>query len=130
MPQYEYKVIPAPRRGEKSREARTTEDRFALALTSLMNQLGREGWDYVRADVLPCDERSGLTGTKTTYQTMMVFRRALDPAPVAEGTAAPNAFTLLKTPAAVETPKLGPAIAAPEGPAPTLGPAVERGQAD
>ena len=130
MPHYEYKVIPAPRRGEKSREARTTEDRFALALSNLMNQLGKDGWDYVRADVLPCDERAGLTGTKTTYQTMMVFRRVVEPTPAAEPVAAPNAFTLLKTPAPVETPKVGPATVAPEGPAPTLGPAVERGQAD
>ena len=34
---YEYKVVPAPRKGEKARGARTTPDRFALALTSLMN---------------------------------------------------------------------------------------------
>ena len=40
-----------------------------------MNRLGADGWDYVRADALPCDERVGLTGTKTTFQNMLVFRR-------------------------------------------------------
>jgi len=77
MQRYEFQVVPAPRRGEKARGARTTEDRFALALTRLMNRMGAEGWDYVRADALPCDERSGFTGVKTTFQNMLVFRRPL-----------------------------------------------------
>jgi len=77
MQRYEFTVIPAPRRGEKARGVKTSEDRFALALTNLMNRMGAEGWDYVRADVLPCDERAGLTGTKTTYQNMLVFRRTI-----------------------------------------------------
>ena len=55
MPVYEYKVVPAPQKGEKAKGAKTTADRFAVALTSLMNQLGRDGWDYVRADTLPCE---------------------------------------------------------------------------
>ncbi len=62
MQRYEYKVIPAPRRGEKSRGVKTIEDRFALALTMVMNDLGRDGWDYVRTDTLPVDERAGFTG--------------------------------------------------------------------
>lgn len=77
MQRYEYRVIPAPRRGEKARGLKTTEDRFAFALTQVMNTLGAEGWDYVRADTLPCDERAGLTGSKTSYQNMLVFRRPL-----------------------------------------------------
>lgn len=78
MQRYEFKVIPAPRRGEKSRMAKTTEERFALALSTVMNQMGAEGWDYVRADVLPCDERAGITGgVKTSFQNMLVFRRVL-----------------------------------------------------
>ena len=68
MQRYEYKVIPAPTRGEKARGVKATPDRFALALTNLMNDLGADGWSYVRADALPCEERSGLTGTKTTFQ--------------------------------------------------------------
>ncbi len=77
MPFYEFKVVPAPRRGTKTKGLKTTEDRFAKALMDVMNTHGRDGWDYVRADVLPCDERSGLTGRTTTYQNMLVFRREL-----------------------------------------------------
>jgi len=77
MPQFEYKVVPAPRKGEKSKGAKTTPDRFALALTLVMNDLGRDGWEYLRADTLPCDERVGLTGSKTAFQNMLVFRREI-----------------------------------------------------
>ena len=45
MQRFEYKVVPAPRRGEKARGVKTSEERFALALSTLMNTLGREGWD-------------------------------------------------------------------------------------
>ena len=110
MQRFEYKVIPAPRRGEKARGVKTTEDRFALALTTLMNEMGREGWDYVRADTLPCDERVGLTGSKTTFQNMLVFRRPLVevmPEPVR---------------ALLAAPKVGTATT-PSGAAPSLGPA-------
>lgn len=77
MVQYEYKVVPAPARGEKVRGAKTTEDRFAATLAELMNTLGREGWEYVRADTLPCEERVGFTGRKTTFVNMLVFRRVI-----------------------------------------------------
>ena len=125
MPRYEYKVVPAPRKGEKTRLAKSTPDRFAVALTTLMNQMGSDGWDYLRVDALPCDERVGLTGSKTTFQNMLVFRRevqaveaaqplpltALDPAPTPAPTTAPTT-----------APALG-AAAAPIGLAPALGPA-------
>ena len=77
MQVYEYKVVPAPRRGEKERGARSVPERFAVALTHAMNDLARDGWEYLRADTLPCEERVGLTGTATHFQNMLVFRRAL-----------------------------------------------------
>lgn len=87
MQRYEYRVIPAPRRGEKARGLKTTEARFANALTLAMNQMAAEGWEYLRADTLPAEERVGLTGRTTTFQHMLVFRRAMAqaeaPAPVA-----------------------------------------------
>lgn len=79
MTRYEYKIIPAPQRGVKAKGAKTTEARFAHALTELMNELGREGWEYQRSDTLPCEERVGLTGRTTRFQNMLVFRRALVP---------------------------------------------------
>lgn len=116
-PRYEFKVIPAPRRGEKVRGVKTTEERFALTLTGLMNELGAEGWDYVRADTLPVDERSGLTGTKTSFHNMLVFRRLLGVE--AETSARP---LLVEEPVFVATRRIGPADAGP-GAAPPVGPA-------
>jgi hypothetical protein len=75
MKSFEYKVVPAPKKGEKSNGAKTPADRFAVALTTLMNKMGALGWEYIRADTLPCEERVGLTGTKSVYQHMLVFRR-------------------------------------------------------
>lgn len=117
MQRYEYKVVPSPRKGEKSRVAKTTADRFALALTQVMNRLGQDGWEYLRADTLPCDERSGLTGTKTSFQNMLVFRRVLTGEAVAPLVAEPD---LTVTPF---QPVLGAAVA-PVGVAPALGPAI------
>ncbi|MES2667197.1 MAG: DUF4177 domain-containing protein [Pseudomonadota bacterium] len=128
MQSYEFKVIPAPRRGIKARGVKTTEDRFALALTEVMNDLGRDGWDYVRADALPCDERTGLTGTKTTFQNMLVFRRPL----AAGAVPTPMAVSEVETPALMlratmqdDAPplRLGVSATAPEGAAPAIGPA-------
>ena len=116
MPRYEFKVIPAPRKGEKSRGVKTVEDRFALALTMAMNEMGREGWDYVRSDSLPVDERVGFTGTKTTYQNMLVFRREITEAVAATDRA------LLVDPVTVPTRRIGPAEV-PLGFAPAIGPA-------
>lgn len=85
MQRYEYRVVPAPTKGEKAKGAKTTPDRFAVALMNVMNGLGAEGWEYVRADTLPCQERVGLTGSKTVFQNMLVFRR-----PIAEEVAEPR----------------------------------------
>ena len=128
MPQYEFKVVPAPRRGEKARGVKTTEDRFALALTTLMNDLGRDGWDYLRADSFPVDERAGFTGTKTTQHLLLVFRRVIEvaapaaPAPVAPAAQVPARASLMAdavTPAL--TRKLGAAEPADTGTAPAVG---------
>ena len=91
MPAFEYKVIPAPRRGDKARGAKTTADRFAAALTQVMNDLGRDGWEYLRSDTLPCEERVGLTSKATAFQHMLVFRRTLQTAPLADP-AAPSSL--------------------------------------
>lgn len=89
MQRFEYRVIPAPRRGEKAKGLKTTEARFAHALTQTMNQMAADGWEYLRADTLPAEERVGLTGRTTTFQHLLVFRRALPAATAAAEVPAP-----------------------------------------
>jgi hypothetical protein len=80
MPAYEYRVVPAPRVAAKEKGAKTTDARFAATLTRLMNELGSEGWEYQRAETLPCDERRGFTSKVETTQHVLVFRREKDTA--------------------------------------------------
>ena len=75
MRKFEYKAVPAPNTGTKAKGVKTTEDRFALSLTEAMNEMAAEGWEYVRAETLPCNERKGLTGSQQTYQNVLIFRR-------------------------------------------------------
>ena len=119
---YDYKVVPAPRKGEKGRGLKSSEERFALALTNVLNAMAAEGWDYLRTESLPCDERSGLTGTKTTLHTLLVFRRAWASGVAAEtGLTAP--LSAIAPPIAPAAPLLGAAVQ-PVGAAPALGPAT------
>jgi len=75
MQAYEYKVIPAPKKGIKAKGLRKGEARFAKALETVMNEFGAEGWEYQRTDTLPLEERQGLTGKTTSFQNLLVFRR-------------------------------------------------------
>ncbi|MEM8775439.1 MAG: hypothetical protein AAGF53_10430 [Pseudomonadota bacterium] len=44
-----------------------------------INTLAAEGWEYVRADVLPSEERQGLTSSQVIYRSVLVFRRMTRP---------------------------------------------------
>ena len=109
MSQFEYSVIPAPLRGEKAKDAKTPADRYSVALTAELNRMAKDGWEYVRADVLPSEERSGLTGRSTVYHNLLVFRRTV---------AAPAAGTMVRQPQP-EYPAAASAARAPE-PVPDL----------
>ena len=114
---HEYRVIPAPTRGTKAKGAKTPEDRFALTLQEKMNEMARDGWEFVRAETLPSEERTGLTGRKTVHHNLLVFRR--------EERAGLAAFQprVLDTTATAEAGAARPslsAVSAPEGKAPKL----------
>jgi|GEM_PF-381041 len=81
MARYEYKVVPAPSKTRRIKGMKTVEDRFAFGMEMLMNDLGAEGWEYLRAETLPCEERSGIRGRTTeSIKHMLIFRRSLDDA--------------------------------------------------
>lgn len=131
MQAYEYKVVPAPVRGEKERGLKTGVERFAHALSVLMNELGCEGWEYWRAETLPAEERTGLTSKTTVFHNLLVFRRILGAPAMAGQTAAPGAgaaFAALDEAeglSAAERRARMLTAYAPEGRAPRLGPAEE-----
>lgn len=75
MTNYEYQVVPAPRKGKTVRKIKGVEAKFANTISVLMNEMAAEGWEYQRAETLPCEERQGLTGKTIKYHSMLVFRR-------------------------------------------------------
>lgn len=85
---FEYKVIPAPRKGLKAKGIKTPEDRFSHTLQELMNSEAQGGWEFVRAETLPSEERSGFRSTTVVYRSVLVFRKAIlqaeEPAPEPE----------------------------------------------
>lgn len=72
---YEYKVVPAPVRGLKAKGRKTPQDRFAHALELAMNDLAGDGWEYIRAETLPSEQREGFMSKTTVFQNLLVFRR-------------------------------------------------------
>ncbi len=117
MQRFEYKVIPAPKQGEKLRGVKTTEDRFAQTLAALMNSQSRDGWEYLRTDTLPSEERVGFTKRQTVFLNLLVFRRLL-----ALSDAEAPRLALTAQPVTGEAPRLQQV---PEGIAPRLGPATD-----
>ncbi|RLJ59035.1 uncharacterized protein DUF4177 [Litoreibacter meonggei] len=95
MPTFEYQVVPAPRKGKSVRKIRGNDAKFANTISVLMNEMAAEGWEYQRAETLPCEERQGLTGKTIKYHSMLVFRREIaaevmaEDAPVVPVVAAP-----------------------------------------
>jgi len=82
MQRYEYKVIPAPAKAQKARGVKTPEGKFARTVEDVLNEMGAEGWEFQRAETLPAEERSGLTGSTRSWRTMLVFRRVTGAAAV------------------------------------------------
>ncbi len=93
MTHYEYKAIPAPTRGTKAKGVKTTADRFALTLTDALNDQSAEGWEFVRAETLPCEERSGLTSKTTSFQHLLIFRREVEEIDLSDETVATETAT-------------------------------------
>lgn len=77
MQRYEYKVVPAPQKGTKAKGVKTAEGRFAASVEQLLNEMGQDGWEYQRAELLPSEERTGLTGSTVNWRNVLVFRRAI-----------------------------------------------------
>ena len=115
MKVYEYRIVPAPTRTQRVKAAKTTEARFAHLITEAINAEAEDGWEYVRAETLPCEERRGLTKRESTMQTVLVFRRL--PSEIereARAMAEPDPLPIAPA---------GSALPPSEGNAPTLGPA-------
>ena len=107
MQEYEYKVVPAPHKGTKAKGVKTPEDRFAYSIETVLNQMAAEGWEYQRAELLPSEERSGLTGSTTNWRNVLIFRRSV--AHAAGSTASAEQTPQVHTPGPADPPLTAPA---------------------
>ncbi|SDE66767.1 hypothetical protein SAMN05421538_10968 [Paracoccus isoporae] len=112
MQHYEYRTVPAPARSEKAKGAKTPADRYAVTLTEAINRVAAEGWEYLRAETLPSEERSGLTGRTTLFHNLLIFRRPLTAAARPAGSAGDAASPAISTRNEAGAAQPEPAIAA------------------
>jgi hypothetical protein len=76
MSHYDYKVVPAPKRAKRVKGVSSAEELFALTLSEAINEVARQGWEYVRAEHLPAEAPRGLFRAPAAgEQTVLVFRR-------------------------------------------------------
>ena len=138
MPQYEYKVVPTPRRPKRAKGVKGNSARFANVLTDAMNTEAAGGWEFVRTETLPMEAKPGMFSRRVeSFQSVMVFRRGIyDPheeargasvaAPAVAGVAAVGALSAPIE--AVAVPDTSPApLTAERGPEPLPAEPVERG---
>lgn len=75
---YEYKCVGAPEKAKRSRGAKTRTDRVAHAMQELINREAVNGWEYLRTDLLPVEEKSGLfSRSSEAHRAVLVFRRSV-----------------------------------------------------
>ena len=79
MDKFEYKAIPAPVFGQRAKGVRGNDGRFAQAMSTTLNQMSLEGWEYIRAESLPANERRGVFRRRVqTHHNLLIFRRPAD----------------------------------------------------
>lgn len=127
---FQYKCVGAPEKAKRKRGAKTRSDRVAAAMQEIIAQEAADGWEYVRADLIPIEERSGMFGrTHEVHRAVLVFRKDLA-VEVPQARPAPTTqYEPMLTPeepkVAPERPSLDPA----EDPADTIKLAADRDQA-
>lgn len=78
MAVYEYKVVPAPRRGQRKGDNKGTAGRFANAMAGIMNEQAADGWEYLRAESLPAEEGGMMRKKVEVFQNVLVFRKPVE----------------------------------------------------
>lgn len=74
---YEYKCIAAPERAKRKRGAKTRTERVASAMQEVIATEAVDGWEYMRTDLVPTEEKAGLfSRTQEVHRAVLVFRRA------------------------------------------------------
>jgi hypothetical protein len=94
---FEYKCVGAPERPKRLRGS-SRSDRVALAMQEVINAEAVDGWEYLRTDLLPVEEKAGfLSRTQEVHRAVLIFRREAGAARVARPTLSAHARGLAET---------------------------------
>ena len=75
---FEYRLLPKPSASKKAKGLKTVPERFAHALTEMLNIEAKSGWEFVGQETFSVDEKSSvMKKTKHTDLTYLVFRRTI-----------------------------------------------------
>jgi hypothetical protein len=75
---FEYKTVGGPERGKRGRGLNTVAARVAAALEDIIRAEARDGWEYLRTDLVPVSERAGLFSRRQPMTcSVLVFRREI-----------------------------------------------------
>lgn len=115
---FEYKTVGGPERGRKRKGCRTASERVAAAMEELIQTEAAQGWEYLRTDLVPVEERAGLFARRQTMHcAVLVFRRprgsGSDRAALSRKAQAIFAGRGTKRGSQPAEPRVGPAPAAP-----------------
>lgn len=84
MSSAEYKTVPAPRRVKKIKGVKGPEATLAKMVEEIISEQASSGWDYVRTDTFPVEEKPGwFASRETILKGVMVFRRGGQPSQAA-----------------------------------------------
>lgn len=73
---YEYKCVAAPERARSRKGARGRTERVAAAMQDLIRDEAVDGWEYLRTDLLPVEEKSSwFSRPHEAHRAVLVFRR-------------------------------------------------------
>ncbi|MGB0505567.1 MAG: hypothetical protein ACPGGK_05170 [Pikeienuella sp.] len=111
MPDFEYKTVAAPRRIKKVKGVKGRGESLAAMIEAIIQDESAGGWDYLRTDIFPVDEKPGWFSSRAeVHKGVMVFRRGVPERQVAAVQSAPQP---------VAQPAAQPVMSQPEPAAPT-----------
>ncbi len=73
---YEYKLLPVPDLAKKAKGRKTVAERFSFALSDVLNEQAKEGWEFSGQESFSLEEKGGMLGKdKKVKLRTLIFRR-------------------------------------------------------
>jgi hypothetical protein len=97
---FEYKCVGAPERPKRLRGTWSRSDRVALAMQEIIDAEAVDGWEYLRTDLVPVEEKASFfSRTQEVQRAVLIFRRdAVAERPARPVRAAADARTIAAMP--------------------------------